>query len=65
MPEWDQRTRFSKLASILYAGQASEKCRAEMAERAKNEGKAAPKAAVLLDDHSRGPVSPLGGTIKR
>jgi hypothetical protein len=63
--EWSQRSRFSKLASVLYPGHATDRVRAQMAERAKNEGKAAPKPPALLDDHSRGPISPLGGTIKR
>jgi hypothetical protein len=63
--EWSRRSRFSKLSSVLYPHLASEKCRAEMAERARNEGKAAPKPAVLLDDQTRGCMSPLDGRIKR
>jgi hypothetical protein len=64
MPEWDQRTRFSKLASILYPGHASQATRDQMAERARNEGKRPPKAGELLEHHTRGAISPLDGRAK-
>ena len=64
MGEWDRRTRQSKLASILYPGLTSETTQAEMAQRSANEQKRAPKAAPLLDHHSRGPLSPLGGKAR-
>jgi hypothetical protein len=63
--EWSRRSRFSKLSSVLYPHLASEKCRAQMAERARNEGKRPPTTARLLDHHSRGATSPLDGRIKR
>jgi len=62
--EWDQRTRHSKLASVLYPGLTSETTQAEMRERSNNERKRAPAAARLLDDHSRGALSPLDGRMK-
>ena len=61
---WDQRSRLSKLSNVLYPHLASEATRAEMRERATFEGKKAPNAARLLDDHSRGPLSPLDGRMK-
>jgi hypothetical protein len=62
--EWSRRDRFSKLASILYPGNASETTRAEMASLAKNEQKQPPKASALLDHAQRGALSPLDGRAK-
>jgi hypothetical protein len=64
MGEWERRDRFSKLASILYPGNASETTRNEMSKLAKNELKRPPTASPLLDHHSRGSLSPLGGRMK-
>jgi hypothetical protein len=64
MSDWSKRDRFSKLASILYPGNASETTRNEMSKLAKNEAKRAPTPSPLLDHHSRGAVSPLGGKAK-
>jgi hypothetical protein len=65
MSEWEKRDRFSKLASILYPGNASETTRNEMTELAKNEAKRPPKAGALLEHHTRGSLSPLNGRAKR
>ena len=64
MSEWDQRSRFSKLASVLYPGQATESTCKEMAELARNERKQPPKAGPLLEHHTRGAISPLDGRAK-
>jgi hypothetical protein len=47
MSEWSKRDRFSKLASILYPGNASETIRQEMGELAKNELKKPPSREAL------------------
>jgi len=64
MDEWDQRSKQSKLASVLYPGLTTEKTRAEMQDRAKGEGKRPPAATPLLDHVTRGALSPLGGRAK-
>jgi len=64
MDEWDQRTRPSKLSSVLYQHLASDQTRAEMTERAKFEGKRPPTPTPLLDHVTRGPLSPLVGRAK-
>jgi len=61
-PSWQQRSRFSKLANVLYPSAATE---AEMASLAKAEGKRAPSKATLLSDAARGSLSPLGGAVQQ
>jgi hypothetical protein len=62
--EWSRRTRQSKLASVMYPNLASQTTRNDMSKLAKNEAKRAPAASPLLDHHTRGSLSPLGGRMK-
>jgi hypothetical protein len=64
MSEWSRRDRFSKLASVLYPNLTSQTTRNDMTKLAKNEAKRPPAASPLLDHHSRGSLSPLGGRMK-
>ena len=61
---WSERTRMSKLASVLYPGLADEDTRRQMTELARGEGKRPPATQPLLSDHARGCISPLGGKAR-
>ena len=62
--EWRGMTRDSRRAAILWSGLVPKETRQAMAELT-DVGKAAPKAAPLLSDATRGATSPLGGQAKR
>jgi hypothetical protein len=60
-PTWDQRTRQSKLSTILYPSSLDDQDRTEIEAIARGEGKRPPASSPLIPDHQRQSCSPLGG----
>jgi hypothetical protein len=62
--DWHSRPRSEKFAAVMYPGLVPEEVRREMALIAKGENRRAPAGPSLLNDKTRGAVSPLGGQAR-
>ena len=62
--EWFRRTRFERLASVIYPAHTDDDTRRQMNQLAANERKNGPVPSPLLSHGERGATSPLGGAAK-
>jgi hypothetical protein len=61
---WHERPRMSRLSSVLYPHMTDQETQDQMAKLAANEKRKPPEPPTLLDDRTRGAVSPLGNVAK-